>query len=71
MSRTHSGFMGRAWGPDSPPTMIQSIPLRFRLGVGPRRGSREMNFMWAGVFFRWSMRKVKSLFSTLTPIQMF
>ena len=50
--------MSRAWGPDSPPTMIQSRPWRLRFGVGPSRGSREMNFMAAGVCLRWSMRKV-------------
>src|SRR6202040_967450 len=33
--------MGRARGPLSPPTMTQSMPVRFSLPTGPMRGSTE------------------------------
>ena len=36
---------GRAPGPDSPPTIAQWIPLRFRLDSGPSSGSSERNFV--------------------------
>ena len=65
-----SGSIGRAPGPDSPPTMTQSIPSRSSLGIGPRSGSSETNFKCALVRRRSSMRLAYFSVSTLTPIQM-
>src|SRR5438067_1369954 len=49
----------RAPGPDSPPTMTQSMS---------RSGSSERNFTGAPVPRKWSMRWANRRFSTLTPI---
>ena len=38
---THSFFIGLAPGPDSPPTITQSIRQRSRQGNGPSSGSME------------------------------
>ena len=46
MSVTQSNCIGRAPGPDSPPTITQSIPLRFSFGDGPSNGSSDRNFTW-------------------------
>ena len=51
-SVTHSGFMGLAPGPDSPPTMTQSIFSKFKLGKGPSKGSNERNFTFAPVWLK-------------------
>ena len=59
MSRTcaaHSGCIGRAPGPDSPPTITQPMPVRSRSGTGPRRGSSETNRTAAGTWRTWSRR---------------
>ena len=45
ISRTHAGSIKRAPGPDSPPTITQSIPDRLRSGSGPGRGSRDRNLI--------------------------
>ena len=63
--------MGRAPGPDSPPTIAQSIPFKSRLGSGPRRGSSERNLIRAPVFLKLLILEMYLSLSTLTPIQMF
>jgi len=73
ISRTHSGSIGRADGPDSPPTMTQSIPASGSSGIGPSNGSRERNFIKAPVLRRFSMRKATLWSSTslMTKLQFF
>ena len=44
ISRTQSGFITRAPGPDSPPTMTQSIPSRFNAGNGPKQRLQGQEF---------------------------
>ena len=71
VQRPGDSLIGRAPGPDSPPTITQCMPLRSRSGRGPRSGSRDRNFTRAGVRRRWSILSRHSrCFSTLTPIQM-
>ena len=69
-SVTQARSIGRDRGPDSPPTIAQSIPSRFSSGNGPSRGSSERNFTSAPVSRRSSMRDRYLSVSTLTPIQM-
>lgn len=45
ISTTHRSFIGLAPGPDSPPTMTQSIPRRLSEERGPSKGSNERNLM--------------------------
>jgi hypothetical protein len=45
----------------------QWMPLRSRRPGGPGNGSTDSHLIAAGVRLRWSMRKVQSAFSTLTP----
>lgn len=56
MPVTHSGFIGRACGPDSPPTITQSIPRKFNFPIGPISGSIERNLTCAPVLRRWLIR---------------
>src|SRR5208283_4343781 len=49
ISNTQAGSMGRAPGPDSPPTITQSIPSRLSPGSGPRSGSSDRNLTIAPV----------------------
>src|SRR5262245_19092978 len=41
ISVTHWASIGLAPGPDSPPTITQSIPARSKFGSGPSRGSSD------------------------------
>ena len=41
ISRTQDDFIGRVFGPLSPPTMTQDIPSRSMSPTGPRSGSIE------------------------------
>ena len=43
ISRTHSGFIGRHPGPDSPPTTTQEIPSNGKKGMDDKSGSSERN----------------------------
>ena len=52
MSNTQVLSIGRAPGPDSPPTMTQSIDWSGSRFNGPSRGSRERNLTRAAVFRR-------------------
>src|ERR1035438_3032207 len=45
---THSSFIGRAPGPDSPPTITQSIVFKSKLLVGAIRGSMDKNLTALG-----------------------
>ncbi len=45
---THSHFIGRARGPDSPPTIAQSIPRSGRRSRGPTSGSSDKKRTAAG-----------------------
>src|ERR1041384_126072 len=63
--------MGRAFGPDSPPTITQSIPRRGSLGIGASNVSTERKRTAAGTFRRSVIRITYSGDSTLTPIQTF
>ena len=49
ISRTQSGCIGLAPGPDSPPAMTQSIPVKSTSGKGSNSGSRDRNFVPAPV----------------------
>ncbi len=51
-SLTQSASIERDFGPDSPPTITQSMPDRFSLPRDPSQGSSERNFVFAGVFLR-------------------
>jgi hypothetical protein len=44
---TQAGSIGLASGPDSPPTITQSMPERLRAVNGPSRGSKDKNFTCA------------------------
>jgi hypothetical protein len=55
ISMTHSCANGRAPGPDSPPTITQSICRKSSAGSGPRSGSRERNLIRAPVCRSWSL----------------
>ena len=55
ISVTHSFFIGLAPGPDSPPTIIQSMPARSSSGIGPSKGSIDRNFTNASVCLRMSI----------------
>jgi len=68
ISAAHSGFIGLAPGPDSPPTMTQSIPEKSILGIGLRSGSKEINLIAASVCLKWSIRYRYLAVSTVTPI---
>ena len=71
MSVAHSACMGLAPGPDSPPTMTQSMPSKSISGMGPSSGSKDKNFIAAGVCLRCSIRNRQSVFSTVTPVHTF
>ena len=43
MLTAHSGFIGLAFGPLSPPTITQSIPMRFRFSKFSINGSQDRN----------------------------
>lgn len=45
MSSTHFSSIGRAPGPDSPPTMAQSILFSGSFSIGPSKGSSEMTYL--------------------------
>jgi hypothetical protein len=47
ISRTQSGCISRAPGPDSPPTITQSTPRNSKLRSLPSKGSSERNFIRA------------------------
>ena len=66
---THSRRTGWAFGPDSPPTITQSMPSRRRDEIGPKRGSQERNLTLAPHPRRWSARNMFSSSSLVTPIQ--
>ena len=68
MSITHSLSNGLALGPDSPPTITQSMSCKLRRGRDSSRGSRERNLTRAPTWRRCSIRKVQDRVSTLTPI---
>lgn len=70
-STAQEGSIGRDFGPDSPPTITQSIPLRSRSGNGPSNGSSERNLSLAFVLRKSSIREQYFRFSTLTPIHTF
>jgi len=70
ISRTQPASIARAFGPDSPPTITQSIPRKSRSGNGPSSGSSDRNFTCAPVSRKSSIRRAYAPFSTLTPIQM-
>lgn len=59
--RTQAGSIGRAPGPDSPPTITQSMPARGSRGIGPSSGSTERNLMCAAVRRSEAMRCVKEV----------
>ena len=44
--------MGRALGPDSPPTITQLMPSSSSSGSGPIKGSSDRNFIPAPVDLR-------------------
>lgn len=71
MFSTHSGFIGRANGPLSPPTIIQSMPLRFSSPKSSISGSHERNFTFAPNSLRSSIRFFELGHSTVTPNQTF
>ena len=48
ISITHSGLICLAPGPDSPPTITQSISFKSSSLIGPNSGSMEMNLTRAG-----------------------
>jgi len=48
-SRTHSGFIGRHPGPDSPPTTTQDMPSKDKQDIDDSSGSRERNLTDAGI----------------------
>ena len=56
IDRTHSGGIGRALGPLSPPTIAQWMPRKLRSSSGPSNGSSLRNFTAARVRRRRSMR---------------
>ena len=56
MLSTQAGSMGLDFGPDSPPAMTQWTSVRSRWSMGPMRGSRERNLVWAGMQRTMSMR---------------
>jgi hypothetical protein len=57
ISTTHALIRGRAFGPDSPPTMTQWIPVKSSCSIGPSKGSRERNLIFAPVWRKSPMRK--------------
>ena len=57
ISQTHSSFIGRHPGPDSPPTMTHDIPLSGKSGIADSKGSRERNLTYASVERSSSMRE--------------
>src|ERR1700730_10365121 len=67
ISMTHSGFIGRARGPLSPPTMTQSMPSRHSLPTGAISGSTERKRTLAFDFCKCAIRDVACSFSTETP----
>ena len=70
MDSTHSGFIGLAFGPDSPPTITQWIPLRSSWPTSSSNGSTDKNRMLALTFLRSSIRgRPCCRFSTETPNQ--
>ena len=69
MSTTHLCSTGLAFGPDSPPTITQSIRLRLRLPSGPINGSQDRNLTLALVLRKQSIRHNTLSSSTETPIQ--
>ena len=58
ISRTQPVFIGRAPGPDSPPTITQSIPDKSNLGKGPSKGSSDKNFVRAPHSLRCVSRRI-------------
>jgi len=68
---THSGSIGRHFGPDSPPTITQSMPSRSRPGISASNGSIERNRTAEGTSRRSFIRNVYAGDSTLTPIHTF
>src|SRR6478672_9464894 len=71
--RTHSGFIGRAPGPLSPPTITQSRPvIHGRKETSPRRGSQERKCVLAGAASNEGKRRfAHSCDSTVVPSQTF
>ena len=63
--------IGRWPGPDSPPTISQSIPTRLKETSGPRSGSAEMKRTAAGVARKSSARPTQRLFSIEVPSHTF
>ena len=57
ISRTQSAIIGRAFGPLSPPAIIQSIPDRSSIASGPRSGSKLKNRVRAPVARRSSTQR--------------
>jgi transposase-like protein len=53
---THVASIGLAFGPDSPPTIIQWMPSRSKR-TGPSNGSADTKRTAAGTSRRWSVRK--------------
>ena len=70
ISLTQSASIGLAPGPDSPPTITQSMPVKSRPGKGPSRGSRERNFVRAPVSRSCPRRPSHFSDSMLAPSQM-
>ena len=65
----HSAFIGRAFGPDSPPTIIHLMPLRWQNETGPKRGSQEINLILAEVLESSHALEIWCWSSIVTPIQ--
>ena len=72
MFKIHSCLIGRAFGPDSPPTITQWIPSRFKEPRSSSRGSTDTNLIGAEIWRSRSSRGTPcSLSSTVTPIHAF
>jgi hypothetical protein len=70
-SVSHGSLTGRCCGPDSPPAISQSIPVRSKPSNRPSSGSADLNRTEAGISRRRSARWMKRRFSTETPIHAF
>lgn len=71
IARAHSIFIGRAPGPDSPPTITQSSFDQGNRETGPIKGSTDKNLTFALVLASEVARCATLASSTLVPIQTF
>ena len=68
---THDFSTGPELGPDSPPTIAQSILLKLIFPRSASNGSNDANRTFAGIARRWSSLNRYSVVSTLTTTQAF